>query len=68
VNTPRWDIAGRVWNAHAPLIGYQEKERLAKILAIAPEVPMVFDVVYQNHDQEYLDAKCLREILAEQGA
>jgi hypothetical protein len=68
VNTPRRDIAGRVWNAHAPVDGYQERESLARILAIAPEVPMVFDVVYQNHDQEYLDAKCLREILAQQGA
>jgi len=41
---------------------------LAKILAIAPEAPLVFDVVYQNHDEEYLDAKFLREILTQQGA
>jgi hypothetical protein len=38
---------------------------LAKILAIAPQAPLVFDVLYKSHDQEYLDAKLLRQILAQ---
>ena len=38
------------------------------MLAIAPQVPLVFDVVYENHDEEYLDAQCLQELLAKQGA
>ena len=63
VNTPRTDIAGRVWNGNAPIRGYQDRQSLAKILAIAPEVPLVLDVAYKNHDEEYLDAKTLQEIL-----
>jgi hypothetical protein len=68
VSTPRWDITGRVWNPNAPVYGYQDRESLVKILAIAPEAPMVFDAVYQSHDEEYLDAKCLQEMLGHQGA
>ena len=64
VNTPRRDVTGRVWDANAPVCEYQDRQRLEKILAIAPDVPVVFDVVYQNHDEEYLDAKCLREMAA----
>ena len=65
VNTPRRDITGRVWNPNALVYGYQDRESLAKILNIAPEAPMVFDVVYQNHNEEYPDAKCLGEIVAD---
>jgi hypothetical protein len=67
VNTPQADIAGRVWNANGPIRGYQDSQSLAKILAIAPEAPVVFDALYKNHDEEYLDAKCLQEILAQRG-
>ncbi len=51
-----------------PIQGYQDSQSLAKILAIAPEAPLVLDVVYKNHDEEYLDAKSLQEILTQQGA
>jgi len=68
VNTPRRDITGRVWNAYAPVDGYPERESLAKLLSIAPEAPMVFDVVYSSRAEEYLDAKCLREILGHRDA
>jgi hypothetical protein len=68
VNTPQMDVVGRVWNANAPTWGYQRSQSLAKILAIAPEAPLVLDVVYKNHDEEYLDAKSLQEILTQQGA
>jgi hypothetical protein len=68
VNTPRMDAAGRVWNANAPVCGYQDTQSLGKMLAIVPQAPVVFDVVYKNRDEEYLDAKCLQEILAQQGA
>jgi hypothetical protein len=63
VDTPQRDIAGRVWNGNAPIRGYQDRQSLAKILAIAPEAPLVLDGVYKNHDEEYLDAKTLQEIL-----
>jgi len=64
VNTPQIDIAGQVWNGNGPIRGYQDSQSLAKILAIAPEAQLVFDVLYKNHDEEYLDAKSLQQILA----
>jgi len=68
VNTPQVDIAGRVWNTNGPICGFQDSQSLAKILAVAPEAPMVFDALYQNHDEEYLDAKSLEEMLGQRGA
>jgi hypothetical protein len=68
VDAPQRDIAGRVWNGNAPIAGYQDRQSLAEILAIAPEAPLVLDGVYKNHDEEYLDAKALQEILARQRA
>jgi hypothetical protein len=65
VNTPQIDIAGQVWNGNGLIGGYQDGRSLAKILAIAPEAPLVFDVLYKSHDEEYLDAKSLQEILAQ---
>jgi hypothetical protein len=65
VSTPQVDISGRVWNPNAPVWGYQDTHSLAKILAIAPEAPMVFDALYKNHDEEYLDAKSLQEMLGQ---
>lgn len=64
VNRPETDVAGFIWNENAPIRGYQEPQTLANILAIAPEAPVVFDAVYKDHDEEYLDALFLREALA----
>jgi hypothetical protein len=41
---------------------------LGKILSIAPEAPLVFDALYKDHDEEYLDAKYIREIVTRQGS
>jgi hypothetical protein len=60
---PRTDLAGRVWDANAPIRECNDRRALAQILALAPEAPLVFDAVYKNLDEEYLDAKFLRETL-----
>jgi hypothetical protein len=62
------DIAGQVWNGNGLIRGYQDSQSLAKILAIAPEALLVFDALCKNHDEEYLDAKSLQEIVTQQGA
>ncbi len=61
VNAPQIDITGQVWNGNGPIGGYQDGRSLTKILAIAPEAPLVFDVLYKSHDEEYLNAKSLTE-------
>jgi hypothetical protein len=68
VDTPQMDIAGQVWNGNGLIRGYQDSQSLAKILAIAPEALLVFDALCKNHDEEYLDAKSLQEIVTQQGA
>jgi hypothetical protein len=65
VDTPPIDIVGQVWNGNGPIRVCQNSQSLAKILAIAPEAPQVLDVLYKNHDEEYLDAKSLKEMLAQ---
>ncbi len=60
------DIVERMWNENGLVRGCRDKKSLAKLLAIAPEAPLVLDVVYKNHDDEYLDVKFLQEMLAMQ--
>jgi hypothetical protein len=63
VSAPRMDVAERVWDANAPIRECGDRQVLAKILGLAPEAPLVLDAVYKNLDEEYLDAKFLRETL-----
>jgi hypothetical protein len=58
------DVAEKVWDANAPIRECDDRHALAQILALAPEAPLVFDAMYRNHDEEYLDVKFLAEILA----
>jgi hypothetical protein len=62
LSTPRTDVAGRVWDANAPIHECNDRRALAQILALAPEAQLVFDAVYKNPDEEYLDARVLAEI------
>jgi hypothetical protein len=59
VSAPAHDIAGRRWSTNAPIAGYGEAERLAQLLATAPDVPLLLDAVYTNQDAEYLDARVI---------
>jgi len=62
LSSPRTDLAGRVWDANAPIRECTDRRALAEILALAPEAPVVFDAVYKSLDDEYLDARFVREI------
>ena len=63
VSAPRVDVAGRLWDANAPIRECNDRRALAQILALAPLAPMVFDAAYKDRDDEYLDAKFLGDIL-----
>ena len=56
VNTPAFDVAGKMWNAYGPIAGSNREEELAGLLRLNPDVPVLTDVPYENQDQEYLDA------------
>jgi hypothetical protein len=64
LNQSETDVAGYIWNENAPIREYRDPQSLAILLAIAPEAPIVFDAVYKDHDEEYLDAVFLRGVLA----
>jgi sugar phosphate isomerase/epimerase len=63
LSAPHMDVAQKVWDVNAPIRECNDRRALAQILALAPDAPLVFDAVYSNHDEEYLDAKFLREAL-----
>ena len=65
VNTPQKDLSGRLWNTHAPVFASGFENELTELLMIAPEVPMLTDVVFENCDQEYLESMVLDKILTE---
>jgi hypothetical protein len=52
----RRDIAGAVWDTHAPWREGINAGKAPLWHTTAPEVPVVFDAVYTNQDEEYLDA------------
>ena len=64
VSAPEFDIAGKAWNVNAPVAGSSDLGRIAELLAIFPDAPLVFDAVYRNQDEEYLDARALERIMA----
>ena len=59
VSRSRVDIAGRLWDVHAPIAGGQDNDALAGYLSIAPESRVALDAVYRNADEEYHDARAL---------
>ena len=42
----------------------QHLTAMPQILGIAPEIPMMTDVIFENRDQEYLESVVLDDILS----
>ena len=63
VSSAARDLSGRMWSAYSPLQRSPGLQSLEALLDLAPDAPVVFDSVYANHDEEYLDARTLRELL-----
>ncbi|MHB8519385.1 MAG: hypothetical protein ACYDH9_01385 [Limisphaerales bacterium] len=61
------DVGGRLWDAHAPIWQTPETGAMARWIALAPNAPMLFDAIYANQDQEYLDAAALERLHAAAG-
>ena len=57
---PQVDLAGKLWDAHAPLHRCPEPADVAGWIALVPDAPVVFDAVLANQDEEYLDAAALQ--------
>ncbi len=60
VSAPARDIGGKLWSTHAPVAGSGFEKTINALLATVPEAPIVYDAVYRNRDEEYLDSRvCL---------
>jgi hypothetical protein len=63
VGGPAFDGAGRLCSVHQPIASTEQQAELAQLLAVAPDAPIVFDVLYENHDAEYRDASFMERLL-----
>jgi hypothetical protein len=59
------DVAGKTWDAHAPIHSARSLEALARLLALPPGTPSVLDALYADQDEEYLDAMALANALSQ---
>jgi hypothetical protein len=59
---PRKDVAGRLWDVHAPLFRFGDLAHMGRWTALVPDAPMVLDAVYDGPDEEYLDAVALERL------
>jgi hypothetical protein len=60
VAAPRVDLAGRLWDAHAPIHTAPAANCIARWLALSPRTPLLLDAIYSGPDEEYLDAASVR--------
>ncbi len=62
VAAPRSDAAGKLWDAHAPIHSAPNLDWLSRSLKLSARTPMVLDALYENQDEEYLDAVALEGV------
>jgi len=58
----RKDLAGQLWDAHAPLAGIGDPGTIGPYLAATARVPVLLDARYTDQDAEYLDAAALNRL------
>ena len=59
IAAPRSDVAGKLWDAHAPIHSTPNLDWLARWLKLSAGTPMVLDALYESQDGEYLDVVAL---------
>ena len=66
VAAPQMDLAGTLWDVHAPLHSLAEPGAMAEWISLVPEAPIVLDAVFANQDEEYHDAVALGRLSVSQ--
>lgn len=64
VAAARRDVAGRIWDAHAPIQSMPATDSLRKWLGVVPQAPVVSDALLPDADAEYLEALSLEKVVA----
>lgn len=62
VGGPKFDVVGRLWSVHQPIAMEAKTQGLQTLLEVSPHAPMVFDAIYENQDEEYLDASLIERL------
>ena len=52
----RTDVAGELWDVHAPVAEVQQKDKITNYVSVAPTARFVLDAIYSSQDDEYRDA------------
>ncbi len=56
---PERDVQGSIWSEQGRLAGRGVEERVARLISLAPNVPVALEAVYADWDEEYADILCL---------
>jgi hypothetical protein len=63
VAAPRRDLAGQLWDAHAPLATSPDRDTIRWWLTVgSPGVPLVLDAVLSNQDEEYAEITAVESL------
>jgi hypothetical protein len=59
---PRRDLAGQLWDAHAPVhrADAAETHAVHNYLLLAPKLPVILDAILDDADAEFLEATSLK--------
>lgn len=60
---PRHDRAGQLWDAHAPVAGSPDGERIGGWLRLVAGVPVALDGLLEGVDAEYLESVAVQRLL-----
>jgi hypothetical protein len=63
VAAPRTDVGGAMWDRRAPLHAAGDAAAVASWLAAAAAAPLVLNAMYEDPDEQYLDAIALERML-----
>lgn len=63
IGAPEKDPYGVLWNLNLPLYKYGHKEVVSSISNLIEGKTCLFDAIYQNKEEEYLEARYLDELL-----
>jgi hypothetical protein len=65
VSAARYDVAGKLWDAHAPLHSSTNLQSLRHWLELSPAAPAVLDALLEDSDAEYLEALAFDRLLTQ---
>jgi hypothetical protein len=63
VAAPEYDLSDRLWNLNASIQSYNRLPELEGIVNVAPHLPIISDVIYENKDEEYKESIALDKLL-----